>query len=142
LFPLVRISPEFSDLFGIAEGPQSSFDGDISLILPTLALLFAIWHDIMAIRQEDSMKTTLDRFGRIVLPKEIRDRFGLHPGADLEIDEQGDAVVLKPAGREAPLKMEDGVLVYAGTARGDLADAVRLHRKEQLLKKATFGKKP
>lgn len=80
------------------------------------------------------MRTTVDRFGRVVVPKEIRDRLGLHPGSEIEIDEQGDEVVLKPAGREMPLKIEDGVLVFTGTARGDLAEAVRSHREERLLK--------
>ena len=54
------------------------------------------------------MKTTLDRFGRIVVPKEIRDRLGLQPGVDIDIDQQGDAVLLKPAGHETPLKTEKG----------------------------------
>jgi AbrB family looped-hinge helix DNA binding protein len=86
------------------------------------------------------MKTTLDRFGRLVVPKDIRDRLGLHPGAEMEIDEQGDAVMLKPAGSETPVKMEDGVLVFTGTARGDISEAVRSHRQEHLLK-ASFRKR-
>jgi len=86
------------------------------------------------------MKTTLDRFGRLVVPKDIRDRLGLHPGAEIEIDEQGDAVMLKLAGREAPVKVEDGVLVFTGTARGDIAEAVRSHREERL-RRASFRKR-
>jgi len=86
------------------------------------------------------MKTTLDRFGRVVVPKDIRDRLGLKPGAELEIDEHGNEVVLKAVVREAPLKLEDGVLVFTGTATGDLMEAVRMHREERLAK-AAFGKK-
>jgi len=80
------------------------------------------------------MKTTLDRFGRLVLPKDIRDRLGLKPGAELEIDEQGNEVVLKPVEHETPFKVEEGVLVFTGTATGDLMEAVRAHREERLLK--------
>lgn len=78
------------------------------------------------------MRTTLDRFGRFVMPKNIRDRLGLKPGAELEIDEQGSEVILKPVERETPLKMEKGVLVFAGTATGDIAEAVRTHRHDRL----------
>ncbi len=86
------------------------------------------------------MKTTLDRFGRVVVPKDIRDRLGLKPGAEIEIGEHGNEVVLKPVEHETPLKLEEGVLVFTGTATGDLMEAVRTHREERLLKVAS-GKK-
>ena len=41
------------------------------------------------------MQLTLDRFGRMVLPKSIRDDFGLRPGDVLEAEEQKDAIVLR-----------------------------------------------
>ena len=86
------------------------------------------------------MKTTLDRFGRVVVPKEIRDRLGLKPGAEIEIDEHENEVVLKAVEHETPLKVEEGILVFTGTATGDLTEAVRAHRDERLLKSA-FGKR-
>ncbi|HTP06476.1 MAG TPA: AbrB/MazE/SpoVT family DNA-binding domain-containing protein [Nitrospirota bacterium] len=86
------------------------------------------------------MKTTLDRFGRVVVPKDIRDRLGLRPGAEIEIDEKGNEVVLKPVEQEPALMVREGILVYSGTATGDLRGAVRAHRDERL-KKAS-GKKP
>ncbi|HLE40693.1 MAG TPA: AbrB/MazE/SpoVT family DNA-binding domain-containing protein [Nitrospirota bacterium] len=86
------------------------------------------------------MKTTLDRFGRVVVPKEIRDRLGLKPGAEIELDEHGNEVVLKPVEHETPLKLEDGVLVFTGAATGDLMEAVRAHREERL-RKVGSGKK-
>ncbi len=39
------------------------------------------------------MQLTLDRFGRMVLPKAIRDGFGLIPGDVLDVEEQKDAIV-------------------------------------------------
>ena len=86
------------------------------------------------------MKTTLDRFGRLVIPKEIRDKLGLKPGAEIDIGDNGNEVIVKPLGDETPLEMEDGVLVYSGVATADLADAVRKHREDRLSKVAT-GKK-
>ncbi len=87
------------------------------------------------------MKTTLDRFGRVVVPKDIRDRLGLRPGAEIEIDEKDNEVVLKPVENEPALMVKEGVLVYSGVATGDLRDGVRSHREERLGKVA-FGKKP
>lgn len=78
------------------------------------------------------MKTTLDRFGRLVVPKDIRNRLGLRPGAEVELDEHGNEIILKPVEREAPLIMEQGILVYAGAATGDIAEAVRTHRHDRL----------
>jgi AbrB family looped-hinge helix DNA binding protein len=87
-----------------------------------------------------AMKTTLDRFGRVVVPKEIRDRLGLLPGTEIEIDEKGGEVVLKPAGYAPSLTMKRGILVYSGTATGYIRGAVRAHREERLRKVAS-GKK-
>ena len=86
------------------------------------------------------MKTTLDRFGRVVIPKEIRDKLGLKPGADIDIGENGSEVFVRPLEDETPLKMEDGVLVYAGMGTADLRDAIRKHREERLSKVAAGRK--
>jgi AbrB family looped-hinge helix DNA binding protein len=86
------------------------------------------------------MKTTLDRFGRVVVPKGIRDRLGLRPGVEVEIDEKENEVVLKLVDHEPSLIVKEGVLVYAGKATGDLRGAVRTHRDERLHKVAS-GKK-
>ncbi len=86
------------------------------------------------------MKTTLDRFGRIVVPKDIRDRLGLRPGAEIEIDEKGNEVVLKPVEHEPALMVKEGILVYSGAAAGDVRGAVRAHREERIRKVAS-GKK-
>jgi len=74
------------------------------------------------------MKTTVDRFGRVVVPRDIRDRLGMRPGSEIEIDEKGDEVVLRLVEREPSLKVKEGVLVLSGAADGDLRGAIRAHR--------------
>jgi AbrB family looped-hinge helix DNA binding protein len=86
------------------------------------------------------MKTTLDRFGRVVVPKDIRDRLGLRPGAELEIGERESEVVLKPVEHEPVLMVKEGILVYSGKSTGDLRGAVRSHREGRLSTVAS-GKK-
>jgi AbrB family looped-hinge helix DNA binding protein len=77
-------------------------------------------------------ETTIDRFGRIVLPKEIRDDLGLEPGAVVAVEEQGEAILLKPLRDEPGLVRKGPVLVYTGKARGDILGAVRSVREGRL----------
>lgn len=43
------------------------------------------------------MKTTIDPGGRVVVPKAMRDRLGLKPGAEVEVIESDGSVEIRPA---------------------------------------------
>lgn len=77
------------------------------------------------------MKTTVDRFGRVVVPKSMRDRLGLRAGAAIEIEEADGRLSLRPIEDTAPLIMKEGVLVFGGAAIGDLEAAVAADRDER-----------
>jgi AbrB family looped-hinge helix DNA binding protein len=57
------------------------------------------------------MEATVDSVGRIVLPKQLRDRMGLIPGSTVDISLYGDGLHIAPTGRTARLIEEDGQLV-------------------------------
>jgi len=42
-------------------------------------------------------KTRLSSKGQVIIPKEVRERHGWRPGAELEVEDRGDAVVLRAA---------------------------------------------
>ena len=42
------------------------------------------------------MLVTIDRVGRVVIPKDIRDRLAIGSDAELEIDLEGDSIRLTP----------------------------------------------
>jgi len=42
-------------------------------------------------------KTRLSGKGQVIIPKEVRERHGWRPGAELEVEDRGDAVVLRAA---------------------------------------------
>ena len=80
------------------------------------------------------METTLDRFGRVVIPKRMRDDLGLKAGALLKIEQDDQRILMEPVNEEPQLVVKDGVLVFTGTATGDIAGAIQLHRQEHLSK--------
>jgi AbrB family looped-hinge helix DNA binding protein len=57
-------------------------------------------------------KLNIDRAGRVVLPKTIRDRLQLGPGESLEIESFEDHIVLRPVRARATIRRELGVLVF------------------------------
>jgi AbrB family looped-hinge helix DNA binding protein len=57
-------------------------------------------------------KLHIDRAGRIVLPKPIRERLQLEPGESLEIESFDDHIVLRPVRLHATMRKELGVLVF------------------------------
>ena len=78
------------------------------------------------------MEVVLDKFGRIVIPKRIRDDLGLGPGTSLRIERKADAIILVAQTEEPAVAHEDGVLVFTGEPVGDLTDAVSREREERL----------
>jgi len=78
------------------------------------------------------METSLDRFGRIVIPKKIRDDFNLKAGTPIRIEEGEQAIILTPVHREPNLHVKDGVLVFSGSPLEDLGAALAKHREERI----------
>ena len=82
------------------------------------------------------MIATLDRFGRIVVPKAIRDRHGLVPGTELEIEDSDERITLRVLSHENGLAEKDDILIFRGKSEGDVAAAVRAHRQKRINTKA------
>jgi AbrB family looped-hinge helix DNA binding protein len=51
------------------------------------------------------MKTTIDRAGRIMVPKTLRDRVGLTGGQEIEITERDGRIEIEPAC--TPMSLQD-----------------------------------
>ena len=83
------------------------------------------------------MQVQLDRFGRLVVPKSIRDVLGLEPGSVLDLEEEGGKVLLSPVREEEILEDRAGILVFCGKAETRLGDAVRSTRSQRLADLAT-----
>lgn len=58
------------------------------------------------------METALDKFGRIVVPKEVRLMLGLSPGDHLDVAIKDGALVLSPRRPKGKLVRRKGLLLH------------------------------
>ncbi len=84
-------------------------------------------------------RATVDKSGRLVLPKPVRDELRLQPGDELEVRREADTILLSPIHTPVALHKEHGVWVYrSGTPATDslveLIEKERRNRGRQILK--------
>jgi AbrB family looped-hinge helix DNA binding protein len=60
------------------------------------------------------MRLRLDKSGRIVLPKPLRQRLGLRTGTTFEATEAGEGLLLLPLRHRPSLVERNGFLVHTG----------------------------
>lgn len=82
------------------------------------------------------LQTKVDKFGRVVIPKEIRVDLGLSPGSLLTVEEHGNELTLRPLSEEPVVCDKGGVLVARCQITGDLESFLKTARKSRL---ASFG---
>ena len=56
----------------------------------------------------------IDRAGRVVIPKPVRDRMRLDPGADIEMEETAEGLLLRKISQKPSLVEQHGILVHLG----------------------------
>jgi AbrB family looped-hinge helix DNA binding protein len=64
----------------------------------------------------NSMTLRIDKAGRIILPKPVRDRLQLREGAELLLEEHPDGLILRPIEHKSPMVQEHGIWVHQGQA--------------------------
>jgi AbrB family looped-hinge helix DNA binding protein len=55
---------------------------------------------------------TIDKAGRVVIPKSVREELRLEPGDSLEMEKIGEEITLRPVRGTGPLTKEHGVWVF------------------------------
>jgi AbrB family looped-hinge helix DNA binding protein len=86
-------------------------------------------------------KLTIDKAGRVVIPKPIRDELALEQGTELELVRDGDSITLRPVRAKGGLCKERGFWVFSsGSGKelpaetvNDLIDSVRAERERSIL---------
>ena len=89
------------------------------------------------------MNTTvsMDKAGRIVLPKPVRDELQVRPGDSLEIESPEDQIILRPARGKGRMRKEQGVWVF-DSGQPLSAEVVRktIQRVRRERERSTLGK--
>ena len=81
---------------------------------------------------------TLDKAGRVVLPKRLRDHLHLHAGSILRAEIVGDKIELaEEATSTQVIRKKDGLPVIIGWEGFDAAKAVREMREDQVARLTT-----
>jgi AbrB family looped-hinge helix DNA binding protein len=84
---------------------------------------------------------TVDKAGRIVLPKPVRDELQLQAGDSLELEISGEEITLRPVRTKARMQRVDGMWVVTygepipENMVEDTIEKVRRERDEQILGK-------
>jgi AbrB family looped-hinge helix DNA binding protein len=69
-------------------------------------------------------RVSVDKAGRVILPKPLRDKLQLHPGDDLAIEADEHVITLRPIRQKAPLRKKRGIWVYHGEPSNDSIDDI------------------
>ena len=78
-----------------------------------------------------NMLVTIDKYGRILIPKIIRERLGLKINDRLLIEDELNKLVIKLVEVESSVVEEGGLLVYVGDMDGDINVALQNVRAER-----------
>jgi AbrB family looped-hinge helix DNA binding protein len=81
-------------------------------------------------------KLTLDKAGRVLIPKPVRQELGLGPGDTLQLESEGEQITLRPMRAKALLKKELGVWVYQGESTETSITAVIDREREKRLRES------
>lgn len=80
------------------------------------------------------MATTSDKFGRVIIPKKIREHLGIHSGTALNISQDGSRIVLESVQEKEPVIDKNGILVFTGKLDAKMSDPVRDDRNKRIKK--------
>jgi AbrB family looped-hinge helix DNA binding protein len=75
-----------------------------------------------------NLTLTLDKAGRIVLPKPLRDELQLGPGDVLEIESTGEEITLRPLRGSGPLRKKHGLWIFRADEPLTHADVERVRK--------------
>jgi AbrB family looped-hinge helix DNA binding protein len=79
----------------------------------------------------------IDKAGRIVIPKKMRDAMGLKAGTQLRVERAGDVLVMELPTEEARLETRNGLLVLVGGGKRTVED-VNSEIREQRERRMRF----
>jgi AbrB family looped-hinge helix DNA binding protein len=94
------------------------------------------------LRTKMQTRLVIDKAGRVVIPKPLREELHLEPGDTLEMESEGERIMLRPVRGTGPLSKEHGIWVFhsgqplLASATDAMLRQIRNERDEANLNKA------
>lgn len=85
------------------------------------------------------MLVNLDKFGRVLIPKRVRERLGIKPASALSIVDDGKRIILQPVNEEEALLQKDGLLIYTGDIRHNVMEELERNRTQRISRLINSG---
>lgn len=82
------------------------------------------------------MLATLDKFGRVIIPKKFRENLGLSKNSSINIINDENRIIIEAVKGNEPVTEKNGLLVFTGKITNDPfkeIDNDRKHRMKKLL---------
>ena len=83
------------------------------------------------------MVTTLDKIGRVIIPKRFREQLGINSKSTLNISEDGKRIVIELFQEKKPLVDRDGISVFTGNWKTKKSNLIKSDRNRRMLKLLT-----
>ena len=78
------------------------------------------------------MLATLDKFGRVLIPKKVREHLGINTETSINIVDEGTRIIIEPISKQEPLVEKNGLLIYTGKIQGDIESVVKNNRSQRM----------
>ncbi|MGB3780298.1 MAG: AbrB/MazE/SpoVT family DNA-binding domain-containing protein [Tunicatimonas sp.] len=78
------------------------------------------------------MVSSLDKFGRIIIPKKVRKQLGITSETILTIEEDGSRIIIEPIQPEGSIVKKDEVLVFVGKPEGEVDQLLTIDRTQRM----------
>ena len=80
-------------------------------------------------------KAKIDDFGRMVIPKKIRDDMGISKDSRMDIISRGNEIIIRIDNTDKPfIQDQEGVLVVCSEPTGPLTESIEKNRDERIKK--------
>ncbi len=83
------------------------------------------------------MVTTLDKYGRVIIPKKVREHLGIDTKSSLNISEDGKRIIIELIKEKAPVVDRDGILVFTGKLEDKKSELIKSDRNKRMKKLLT-----
>jgi len=80
------------------------------------------------------IKTKIDKFGRIIIPKKIRNDFGLRINSEVLLEEGEDGIIVHPGISTPFVADKDGIIVVCSEPTEDFRDFLKKDREDRIKK--------